>query len=43
MPLVRFRPPAARRSRGKLAAWKQPVLIGAAEDLAAALQDPQPR
>jgi myo-inositol-1(or 4)-monophosphatase len=31
-PLVQFRPP--------LASWKQPVLIGAAQDLAAALQDP---
>jgi len=33
-PLVRFNPAA-----GKLAAWKQPILIGAAEDVAAALQD----
>ena len=42
-PLVRFRPPASRPGPASLAAWKQPVLIGAAEDLAAALQDPPRR
>jgi myo-inositol-1(or 4)-monophosphatase len=40
-PLVRFRPPSTRHEHGTLAAWQQPVLIGAAEDLTAALQDPR--
>jgi myo-inositol-1(or 4)-monophosphatase len=39
-PLVRFVPPG-RPSQATLAAWKQPVLIGAAEDLAVALQAPR--
>ncbi len=41
-PLVRFNPPSGRNAQGQLAAWKQPVLIGAAEDVAAALQDSRP-
>ena len=40
-PLVQFKPPASRQGRSSLADWKQPVLIGAAEDLAAAMQDPR--
>ena len=40
-PLVRFSPPAGREGQPNLAAWKQPVLIGAPEDLAAALQAPR--
>jgi fructose-1,6-bisphosphatase/inositol monophosphatase family enzyme len=40
-PLLRFKPPG-RQVQGGLAAWKQPVLIGAAEDLAAALQARRP-
>ncbi len=42
-PLLRFTPPHPREGHAGLAAWKQPVLIGAAEDLAAALQDPRRR
>lgn len=38
-PLLRFNPPAGKHAAGQLAAWKQPVLIGAAEDVAAALND----
>ena len=41
VPLVQFKPPASRQGRSSLADWKQPVLIGAAEDLAAAMQDPR--
>ncbi len=41
-PLVRFRPPASGREAGRLAAWKQPLLIGTAQDLAAALPPPPP-
>lgn len=40
-PLVRFKPPGGREP-GRLAAWKQPLLIGAPEDLAAALQAQRP-
>jgi len=40
-PLVRFNPHAGKNA-GQLAVWKQPVLIGAAEDVAAALQDQRP-
>jgi myo-inositol-1(or 4)-monophosphatase len=40
--LVRFKPPSGRHAHGDLAAWKQPVLIGAAEDVAAALKDARP-
>ena len=40
-PLVQFKPPASRQGSSTLAAWMQPVLMGAPEDLAAALQDPQ--
>jgi 3'-phosphoadenosine 5'-phosphosulfate (PAPS) 3'-phosphatase len=40
-PLVRFNPPSGKNA-GQLAAWKQPVLIGAAADVAAALKDQRP-
>jgi len=39
-PLVRFMP-GGKPPQASLAAWQQPVLIGAADDLAAALQDPR--
>ncbi len=41
VPLVQFKAPAGPQGQASLAAWQQPVLIGAAEDLAAALQDPR--
>jgi myo-inositol-1(or 4)-monophosphatase len=41
VPLLRFDAPAGSQSR-RLAQWQQPVLIGGAQDLAAALQDPRP-
>jgi myo-inositol-1(or 4)-monophosphatase len=41
-PLLRFKPPSGKRAENRLAAWQQPVLIGAADDLAAALQEPRP-
>ena len=40
-PLVRFTAPSARNG-GQLAAWKQPVLIGAEEDVATALKVSRP-
>jgi len=42
VPLLRFHPPSGEQAHNGLSAWKQPVLIGGAEDLAAALQDPRP-
>jgi myo-inositol-1(or 4)-monophosphatase len=41
-PLLRFTPASGKDAAASLAAWKQPVLIGTAEDLATALQDPRP-
>ncbi len=40
-PLLRFMPPAGSQAESQLAAWQQPVLIGAAADLAAALKQPR--
>jgi myo-inositol-1(or 4)-monophosphatase len=42
VPLLRFNPPSGTQPTGRLADWQQPVLIGGAADLAAALQDPRP-
>jgi hypothetical protein len=42
VPLLRFMPAPGKPAPSGLAAWKQPVLIGGAEDLAAALEDPRP-
>jgi hypothetical protein len=39
-PLVRFMP-SGKPPQTSLATWKQPVLIGAADDLAAALSEPR--
>jgi myo-inositol-1(or 4)-monophosphatase len=41
VPLLRFKPPSGKRAENGLAGWQQPVLIGAADDLAAAMQEPR--
>ena len=41
-PLLRFKPPPGKRAEKHLAAWQQPVLIGGAADLAAAMAEPRP-
>ncbi len=42
VPLLQFKPRPGKQAQQGLAAWKQPVLIGAAADLAAALTAPRP-
>jgi myo-inositol-1(or 4)-monophosphatase len=42
VPLLQFKPPPGKQAHSGLAAWQQPVLIGGAEDLAAALRASPP-